>query len=89
MTTGGSSAAYTRIVNEPSAECSALDLINPGDSTSSWLYRKIDNTHVAAATDAGCDPLSAGSQMPLGAFCCLTPQTIEKIQSWIDGGANP
>ncbi|MGE4619117.1 MAG: hypothetical protein AAEJ04_04830 [Planctomycetota bacterium] len=89
MTTGGSSAAYTRIVNTPSGECSALDLIEPGVSANSWLFRKIDNTHVEAANAAGCDPVSAGSQMPLGAFCCLTPQTIEKIQSWIDDGANP
>ena len=89
MTTGGVTAAYTRIVNTPSNECSNYDLIEPNDSQASWLLRKIEGTHLAAAAVFGCDAIAAGVQMPLGPFCCLEPNQIDMIRDWIDSGADP
>lgn len=89
MTTGGASGAYARIVDVASSECSNYDLIEPNDSQTSWLMRKIEGTHVDAANAVGCDPISAGAQMPLAAFCCLEPFEIDAIRNWIDSGAAP
>lgn len=81
--------SYATLVNQPSSECSSYDFVEPGDSQASWLFRKIENTHVAAAQAAGCSTAAAGSQMPIGGFCCLTPEQIQLVESWIDQGAAP
>jgi len=74
-------------VNVPSTECTTVDLIEPGDPTNSWLYRKIEGTHTQP--DLGCTGASSGSQMPIGAFCCLTPAEMALIAQWIMEGAAP
>lgn len=89
FTTGGPSAAYSEIVNAPSGECANYDLVEPGESANSWLYRKVEGTHETAASAVGCDLITAGTQMPLGPFCCLEPSEIELIRNWIDSGAEP
>lgn len=81
--------SYGTIVNQASSECSAYDFVEPGDSSASWLFRKIEGTHVAAAQAAGCSTTGAGSQMPVGGFCCLTPVQIQLVKDWIDQGAAP
>ena len=81
--------SYGTLVNQPSAECSALDFVTPGDSSASWLFRKIEGTHVAAAQAAGCSTAAAGAQMPIGGFCCLTADQIQLVKDWIDQGAEP
>ena len=86
---GGAAAGYDAIVNIESDECPNYDLISPGDSQASWIFRKIEGTQVDAATAVGCDAGDAGEQMPLGPFCCLTLFEIELIRVWIDSGANP
>ena len=80
---------YARLINTPSIECSSYDLVEPAEAQNSWLYRKISGTHIDAATAAGCAVVDAGTQMPLGPFCCLDQATIDLFQEWIDGGANP
>ncbi|MGE4602513.1 MAG: hypothetical protein AAEJ65_06380 [Planctomycetota bacterium] len=86
---GGAAAGYDAIVNVMSGECPTYVLVSPDDSQSSWLFRKIEGTHVEAATAVGCDALAAGGRMPFGPFCCLTAFEIELIRGWIDSGANP
>lgn len=86
---GGAAAGYAAIVNVESDGCDNYDLISPGDSQASWIFRKIEGTQVAAATAVGCDLGDAGEQMPFGPFCCLDPSVIETIRNWIDAGANP
>ena len=81
--------SYATLVNQPSAECGSYDFVEPGDSSASWLFRKIEGTHVAAAQAAGCSTTAAGSQMPIGGFCCLTPAQIQLVKDWIDQGAAP
>ena len=80
---------YASLIDIPSTECSSYDLVEPAESQNSWLYRKINGTHIDAATAAGCDLGDAGTQMPLGPFCCLDQATIDLFQQWIDEGANP
>lgn len=89
LSTEAGNDPYARIVDVAALECSSYDLVEPGDSMGSWIYRKISATHIEAATAAGCDPGDAGDQMPLGPFCCLTQEQIDLIQEWIDSGANP
>jgi len=81
--------SYATIVNQPSDECGAYDFVEPFDSQASWLFRKIVGTHVEAATAAGCSTAAAGSQMPIGGFCCLSTAEIQLIQDWIEQGAEP
>ena len=81
--------SYATIVNQPSDECGSYDFVEPFDSQASWLFRKIAGTHIEAATAAGCSTAAAGSQMPIGGFCCLSVEEIQLIQDWIDQGAEP
>ena len=81
--------SYGTLVNQPSAECASYDFVEPGDSAASWLFRKIEGTHVEAAQAAGCSTAAAGSQMPIGGFCCLTPEQVQLVKDWIDQGAAP
>ena len=82
--------AYTNIVDVPSAECSPLDFIEPGDPMNSWLFRKVEGTHTAAdIVNLGCSGASVGAQMPIGAFCCLSMMELDLIEDWIQQGAAP
>ena len=81
--------SYGTIVNQPSDECPSYDFVEPGDSEASWLFRKIEGTHIEAAQAVGCSTMAAGSQMPIGGFCCLTADQIQLVKDWIDTGAAP
>ena len=75
-TSGGLSLAgdFTQAtVNVPSGQ-SDLDLIEPGDRAASYLYRKVEGTHIEAG--------GRSSRMPLGA--ALTAEEVETIGLWID-----
>ncbi len=82
--------AYLAIVGVPSVECPPFARIEPFDSNSSYIYRKILGTHIEADILAqGCTLNDVGSQMPFGVKCCLDQGDIDLIQAWIDSGANP
>jgi hypothetical protein len=67
--------AYSNIVNVASAEQPSLLRVKPGDADNSYLYQKINGA--AGIT---------GSRMPLVGGA-LDPADIDKIELWIDQGA--
>ena len=71
---GLSISGFNSIVNTPSRQKSALDLIEPNDTTKSYLYLKITG-----------DPSISGDRMPPGDT--LPQDKIDLIASWIDAGA--
>ena len=91
--------AFNNIVGVGAGQCGTMDLVTPGDRQMSWLYRKIQGSHLDQdVLDLGCcadddgdgTPDGCGRQMPR--FCetsgsCLDEATIELIGSWIDAGA--
>ena len=84
-TGGGSSgmlkldSGYSATVNKPSSQVSKLDLIEPGDPNSSYLWLKLKGTHTAAG--------GTGVSMPKGGSMSATDLTT--IETWITEGANP
>ena len=82
-TSGGTSgnlnldAGYASIVDTPSDDVPTMDLIEPGDTASSYLWRKLEGTHKAAG--------GAGSTMPLGSS--TTAGNLDILETWILEGA--
>ena len=70
-------AAYASLVNVPSVE-SGLLRVKPGSPNESYLLLKLEGKHL----DAG----GTGRQMPLDGTP-LDAATLERIRSWIAGGA--
>jgi hypothetical protein len=69
--------AYKSLVNVKSEEVPELFRVKPGDSANSYVYQKLTQ-----------NPPQVGDPMPLGNFP-LSPDKIEIIKRWIDGGALP
>lgn len=69
--------AYDRLVNTPSTQAPDLNRVTPGDLDASYLWRKIEGTHVAAG--------GSGTQMPQRAS--LSASDTDTIRRWILGGA--
>jgi predicted CxxxxCH...CXXCH cytochrome family protein len=69
--------AYDRLVNTPSTQAPDLDRVTPGDLDGSYLWRKLEGTHVAAG--------GSGTQMPQRAS--LSANDTDTIRRWILGGA--
>jgi hypothetical protein len=67
-------SAYDEIVNVRSNQ-SSLDLIEPFDPASSYLYLKVTG-----------DPSISGSRMPRGG-AALSQQLLDLLRDWIEGGA--
>lgn len=69
--------AYGNLVNVPSVQLPSMMLIKPGSTQDSYLWHKIDNTHVQVGGSGQVMP----SNIPLNAD--------EKLifQRWIVGGA--
>jgi len=61
------------------SEQSALARVLPGDPQGSYLFRKLEGTHLEAG--------GSGDRMPQGTE--LSAADIELVRSWILGGANP
>jgi hypothetical protein len=70
--------AYAAMVGKPSTG-SPLNYVTASDSSQSYIFHKVNNTHVEAG--------GAGGRMPLGGM--LTPDQIATIETWIDDGALP
>jgi hypothetical protein len=71
------------LVDVPSREVSSLELVAPRDASRSYLLRKL----LPATTGGGPVPGTLGQREPPGAP--LSPEQLETISAWIDGGALP
>ncbi|WP_434418334.1 hypothetical protein [Nannocystis pusilla] len=85
---GGSAAAWFVItpgdshgalVGKQSIELASMQLIAPSDSENSYLWHKINNTHVEIGGN--------GTAMPPPPAAALSSADLEKIGAWIDAGA--
>lgn len=70
---------YTNLVDVKSTQ-SPLVRVSPGKPEDSYLYRKLTGTQ----TQVG----GSGERMPFG-DSSLTPEEIERVRRWIEGGAKP
>lgn len=73
--------SYEAIVGKNSLSFSSLVLVDPGDRENSYLWHKINGTHV----DVG----GGGTQMPPPPAEMLSSDDLNTIGAWIDQGANP
>lgn len=64
----------------PSLQAPALPRIAPGDPDGSYLWRKVEGSHLEAG--------GLGEAMPLGASRLSAAQT-DLLRRWIEGGAPP
>ena len=71
-------AGYAELVNVPSSAQPAVDRIEPGDVTTSYVYRKV--TAEASIT---------GTVMPPPPLAPLSSGEIALIRKWIEDGAIP
>jgi hypothetical protein len=71
--------AFMNLVGVPAQEAPDLSRIEPGDREASYLWHKINGTHVEVG--------GSGNQMPLGAPP-LDPAIVDLIGQWIDDGAH-
>ncbi len=69
--------AYDRLVGVASTQAPDMDRVTPGDLDASYLWRKIEGTHIAAG--------GSGSRMPQRAT--LPDSDTDTIRRWIVGGA--
>lgn len=78
ITPGGS---HDALVGKNALELQTMQLIAPGDREASYLWHKINNTHI----DVG----GSGTPMPPPPAAALSSDELAKIGAWIDAGANP
>jgi hypothetical protein len=78
--------AYGSIVDVAAATFSDLDHVEPGDPTRSYLWHKIEGTHLSVGGNGVAMP-----KPPVGggAATVLTDDQKSTIEAWITGGANP
>lgn len=69
-----SGQSYGQTVNKPSTEVQSTNLVQPGDPTSSYLYRKVTGSNIA------------GDWMPQGRPH-LSAAQLKLIRDWIRRGA--
>jgi len=81
---GGCDSGYASLVDVASTRLATMDLVEPGDPTTSWLVHKLDNTQ--GAFDAQCVGGACGGQMPLGGPP-LSSGVRDAIRTWISNGA--
>jgi hypothetical protein len=72
-----SSPAWSRIVDQPSRQLTSMDLVEPGDTSHSYLYLKLTGAHTAAG--------GSGSTMPASGSLSSADRAI--IRTWIEEGA--
>ncbi|HFE46339.1 MAG TPA: hypothetical protein ENJ18_12730 [Nannocystis exedens] len=69
--------SYGTLVGKPSVQLPSMNIVEPGDPDTSYLWHKLNNTQV----DAG----GSGGSMPLGSM--LPADELAKVKTWISGGA--
>lgn len=67
---------YSKLVGQKSTQ-SGLLLVTPGDPEGSYLFRKLEGTHIEAG--------GTGQRMPFGTQ--LSEREIELVRHWIEQGA--
>ena len=70
-----------QIVGVSSVQVPSMFLVTAGDRANSYLYHKIDGTHLSVG--------GSGQRMPRGGYPALPQVDIDLIGAWIDGGALP
>jgi hypothetical protein len=68
--------AFASLVNVPATQLRSMDRVEPGNASRSYLWLKLDNTHVAAGGSGGRMPSTA---LPSG--------DLSTIERWIVDGA--
>ena len=71
--------AYDNLVNVPAGQLPSMSRVKPGDLDNSYLWRKLEGTHLAAGGE--------GDQMPNPYAEPLTAAEKETFRFWILGGA--
>ena len=71
------SSAWSKIVDVRSGDIATMDLVEPGDPRNSYLWRKVEGTHLGAG--------GSGSTMPIGGS--LSSSELDDIETWILEGA--
>ena len=69
---------YDQLVGVPSVDIPGMDLVSPGSLDDSYLWHKIEGTHLTVG--------GAGSAMPRGSSE-LKKRDRKAIKAWIEGGA--
>jgi len=72
--------AYDNIVDVMSGQLPQMSIVNPGDKSTSYMWHKLNNTHLAEG--------GSGAQMPYSDETIPAAQLIV-IGNWIDDGAMP
>jgi hypothetical protein len=82
-TGGGSSgklkldSGYSAMVNVKSTQATSYDMVEPGDTSKSYLWAKLQGTHASYG--------GSGSTMPKGTT--MSASDLAKIETWITEGA--
>ncbi|MCY1070685.1 hypothetical protein OV090_38445 [Nannocystis sp. RBIL2] len=71
--------SHGELVGQQSLELASMQLIAPNDRDNSYLWHKINNTHVEVGGN--------GTAMPPPPAAALSSADLEKIGAWIDAGA--
>jgi hypothetical protein len=79
--------AYQGTVGVESRTLPSMKLVEPGQPSRSFLYRKLSATQAAACETAGAVATKCGAQMPLNDWFALPEEWIEETRAWIACGA--
>lgn len=71
--------SHGELVGQQSLELASMQLVAPNDRDNSYLWHKINNTHVEVGGN--------GTAMPPPPAAALSSADLEKIGAWIDAGA--
>jgi hypothetical protein len=71
--------SHASLVGKQSIELASMQLVAPSDRDASYLWHKINNTHVEVGGN--------GTAMPPPPAAALSTADLDKIGAWIDAGA--
>jgi hypothetical protein len=80
-----SGSAYDKLVGVPAATFPDLNHVEPGNLETSYLWHKIDGTHLMVGGNGVAMPKARVGM----SATVLTADQVSAIQAWIEGGANP
>jgi hypothetical protein len=80
-----SGSAYDAIVGAPAATFADLNHVEPGDLELSYLWHKINDSHLGVGGNGVAMPKARVGM----SATVLTADELSTIQEWIEGGANP
>jgi hypothetical protein len=74
---------YELLVNHASGQLPTMDRVEPGSLSQSYLWRKLQGTHVEAG-GSGAEMPPSGGYPP-----SLSEEQLRVVERWIEGGALP